>query len=175
MTTQTAHTSVQTSIVVDAPVERAFSVFTEDMGSWWPPEHHILQAELAETVFEPRAGGHVIDRGVDGSECRWARVLVFEPPTRFVISWDMNLQWQYESDPDRTSEVEVRFVAEGPKRTRVELEHRNLDRHGDGWEQMRDAVGSPDGWQVGLRRFADHVSGGKTGSAQGATLLPPRR
>ena len=157
MTTQTTATSVQTSIVVDAPVERAFSVFTDGISTWWPPEHHILQAELAETIFEPRQGGHVYDRGVDGSECRWARVLVYEPPTRVVFSWDISLQWQIESDPLRTSEVEVRFVAEGPGRTRVDLEHRNLDRHGEGWEQMRDAVGSPEGWQVGLRRFSERL------------------
>jgi hypothetical protein len=82
-----------------------------------------------------------------------------EPPNRVVFSWDINLQWQLETDPDKTSEVEVRFVAEGPQRTRVELEHRNLDRHGDGWEGMRDAVGSPDGWAVGLRDFADRMKG----------------
>jgi hypothetical protein len=159
MTTHTTETSVQTSIVVDAPIDRAFSVFTAEIGTWWPPEHHILQAELAEMVFEPRQGGHVYDRGVDGSECRWARVLVYEPPNRFVISWDISLAWQLEPDPARTSEVEVRFVPEGPQRTRVELEHRHLDRHGTGWEQMRDAVGSPEGWAVGLRRFADRVAG----------------
>jgi uncharacterized protein YndB with AHSA1/START domain len=158
MSTRTADTSVQSSIIVDAPIERAFSVFTEGIGSWWSPEHHILQGGLAEMVFEPRQGGYVYDRSVDGSECRWARVLVYEPPTRVVISWDINLQWQLESDPQRTSEVEVHFVAEGPSRTRVELDHRHLDRHGDGWEQMRDAVGSPDGWQVGLRRFADRLN-----------------
>jgi uncharacterized protein YndB with AHSA1/START domain len=158
MSTQTTDTSVQSSIVVDVPIERAFSVFTEDIGSWWTPEHHILQAELAEMVFEPRQGGHVYDRGVDGSECRWARVLAYQPPTRVVISWDINVHWQLETDPERTSEIEVRFVAEGPNRTRVELAHRNLDRHGDGWEQMRDAVGSLDGWEVGLHRFADRLS-----------------
>jgi uncharacterized protein YndB with AHSA1/START domain len=156
--TTTTETSVRSSIVVDAPIERAFSVFTDGIATWWPPEHHILQSELAEMVFEPRQGGYVYDRGVDGSECRWARVLAFEPPTRFVISWDINLQWQIESDPQRTSEVEVRFAAEGTNRTRVELEHRHLDRHGDGWEQMRDAVGSPDGWQTHLRKFAEHVN-----------------
>jgi uncharacterized protein YndB with AHSA1/START domain len=154
MSTQTTATSVERSVVVETPAERAFTVFTEGIGSWWTPEHHILEAELAEMVFEPRVGGHVIDRGVDGSECRWARVLAYEPPTRVVISWDINLQWQLESDPDRTSEIEVRFVPEGPNRTRVELEHRHLDRHGDGWEQMRDAVGSPDGWNIGLARLA---------------------
>ena len=155
MSIQVTDTSVQTSIVVEAPIERAFTVFTEDIGSWWPPDHHILEAKLAEMVFEPREGGHVYDRGVDGSECRWARVLAYEPPNRFVISWDISTQWKLQTDFDKTSEVEVRFVSEGPDRTRVELEHRNLDRHGDGWEQMRDAVGSPEGWGAGLRRFAD--------------------
>ena len=154
MNTQTADTSVQTSIVVDAPMERAFSVFTDGMSSWWPRDHHLLRVEVAETVFEPRQGGRVFDRGVDGSECQWARVLAYEPPTRVVFSWDINLQWQLESDPQRTSEVEVRFLSEGPNRTRVELEHRNLDRHGTGWEQMRDAVSSPDGWGLGLRSLA---------------------
>jgi uncharacterized protein YndB with AHSA1/START domain len=157
MTVQAADTSVRASIVVDAPVERAFSVFTDDIGSWWNPDHHIIEAELAEMVFEPREGGHVYDRGVDGSECRWARVLAYEPPNRFVISWDINLQWQLETDLDRTSEVEVLFISEGPDRTRVELEHRNLDRHGDGWEQMRDAVGSPEGWGAGLQGFAERI------------------
>ncbi len=159
MSTQTAATSARASIVVDASIERAFSVFTEDMGSWWPPEHHLLEAELAELVFEPREGGHVYDRGVDGSECRWARVLAFEPPHRVVISWDISARWQIETDPEKTSEVEVRFLSEGPDRTRVELEHRNLERHGEGWEQMRDAVGSPDGWAAGLRAFAARVKG----------------
>jgi uncharacterized protein YndB with AHSA1/START domain len=158
MSTQVSETSVLATIVVEAPVERAFEVFTSDIGSWWTPEHHILQAELAEMVFEPRVGGHVIDRGVDGSECRWARVLVYEPPTRVVFSWDITLQWQLESDPARASEVEVRFIDEGPTRTRVELEHRHLDRHGDGWEQMRDAVGAPDGWGEGLARLAKYIA-----------------
>jgi uncharacterized protein YndB with AHSA1/START domain len=152
-------TAVSTTIVVDAPVDRAFSVFTDDIGSWWPPEHHILQAPLASMVFEPKVGGHVYDVGTDGSECRWARVLAYEPPSRIVFSWDISLQWQIETDPDRTSEVEVRFHPEGEGRTRVELEHRHIDRHGDGWEAMRDAVGSPEGWGVGLRRFADRLQG----------------
>jgi uncharacterized protein YndB with AHSA1/START domain len=158
MTTNTAGTSVSTSIVVEAPIARAFSVFTDGIGTWWSPDHHILQAELAEMVFEPRVGGHVYDRGVDGSECRWARVLAYEPPTHVVISWDINLNWELETDPEKTSEVEVRFTAEGPDRTRVELEHRNLERHGEGWERMRDAVGSPNGWN--LEPFADALAAG---------------
>jgi uncharacterized protein YndB with AHSA1/START domain len=157
MTVQAAGATVRAAIVVEAPIERAFSVFTEDIGSWWNPDHHILEAELAEMVFEPREGGYVYDRGTDGSECRWARVLVFERPSRVVISWDINAQWQLETNLERTSEVEVRFVAEGVDRTRVELEHRHLDRHGDGWEGIRDAVGSAQGWPEGLRDFAERV------------------
>ena len=153
MTMQATDTSVRTSITVEAPIERAFKLFSEGMGTWWPPEHHILEGELAEMVFEPYVGGHVIDRAVDGSECKWARVLAYDPPARVVFSWDINLQWQLEGDPEKTSEVEVRFAADGPDRTHVELEHRNIERHGDGWEQMRAAVGSPNGWN--LQRFAD--------------------
>jgi uncharacterized protein YndB with AHSA1/START domain len=155
MTMPGTDTSVRESIVVDAPIDRAFSVFTEGIASWWPPEHHILQAELAEMVFEPHVGGHVYDRGIDGSECRWARVLAYEAPNRVVFSWDINMQWQIETDTAKTSEIEVRFTPDGPARTRVDLEHRNLDRHGDGWEGMRSAVGSPEGWRIGLQRFAD--------------------
>jgi uncharacterized protein YndB with AHSA1/START domain len=155
MTVPTADTAVRTSVVVDAPIERAFSVFTEDFGSFKPPEHNMLGVELAETVFEPREGGHLYDRGVDGSECRWARVLAYERPNRVVISWDISPQWQIETDLSKTSEVEVRFLAESPERTRVELEHRNLDRHGEGWDGMRAAVDSEGGWPLYLERFAE--------------------
>jgi uncharacterized protein YndB with AHSA1/START domain len=161
MSTQAADTSVWTSITVDAPIERAFSLFTDGIGTWWHPDHHLLEGELAEMVFEPRVGGHIYDRGVDGSECRWARVLAYEPPELVVFSWDINTQWQIETDLERTSEVAVRFVAETAERTRVELEHRHLDRHGDGWEQMRAAVGAPDGWGSGLRRYEEAVRAGR--------------
>jgi uncharacterized protein YndB with AHSA1/START domain len=153
MSTQVDTTSVRTAITVETPIERAFSLFTEGIGTWWPPDHHIIEAELAEMVFEPEVGGNIYDLGVDGSECRWARVLAYEPPNRVVFSWDINLQWKIESDHEKTSEVEVRFTAQGTDRTYVELEHRNLDRHGEGWEKMRDAVGSPGGWN--LEPFAD--------------------
>jgi uncharacterized protein YndB with AHSA1/START domain len=151
-------TSVRHEIVVEAPIDRAFSVFTEGMGRFKPPEHNMLGVDIAETVFEPREGGRVYDRGVDGSECGWARVLAYEPPDRVVISWDISPHWQIETDLERTSEVEVRFTAETSERTRVELEHRNLDRHGDGWEGLREGVDSGDGWPLYLRRFADVVA-----------------
>jgi len=158
MSTRTSDTSIQNSIVVDAPIERAFSVFTDDFGSFKPREHNMLQVDIAETVFEPHVGGNIYDRGVDGSECRWARVLAFEPPNRVVFSWDISPQWQIEADPDKTSEVEVRFISESPERTRVELEHRNLDRHGDGWEGVREGVHGDQGWPLYLRRFAGLLS-----------------
>jgi uncharacterized protein YndB with AHSA1/START domain len=148
-------TAARTSVVVEAPRERAFRVFTTELGSWWPEGHHILEGELAETVFEPHVGGAILDRGVDGAECRWATVLAYEPPDRVVFSWNINPQWTLEADPDRASEVEVRFTAETPQRTRVELEHRHLDRHGEGWEGMQAAVGAPDGWTAVLQRYAD--------------------
>jgi uncharacterized protein YndB with AHSA1/START domain len=154
MSAQAQDTSVRAAIVVEAPLERAFAVFTEDFGSFKPPEHNLLGVEIAETVFEPREGGHLYDRGVDGSECRWARVLAYEPPNRVVISWDISPHWQVETDLEKASEVEVRFVAETPERTRVELEHRNLERHGEGWEGLRDGVDSEDGWPLYLQRFA---------------------
>jgi uncharacterized protein YndB with AHSA1/START domain len=146
--------SVRNSVTVDAPIERAFDVFTAGIGSWWPPEHHLLEAEFADMIFEPRVGGHIIDRGVDGSECRWSRVLAYDPPHRVVFTWDINPQFQLEPDPAKASEVEVQFHAEGPGRTRVDLEHRHLDRHGDGWEGLRDALGTPDGWPHELEAFA---------------------
>jgi uncharacterized protein YndB with AHSA1/START domain len=157
MTTEAAQTSIRAEIVVDAPVERAFRVFTEQFDRIKPREHNMLGVDIAESVFEPRAGGRVYDRGVDGSECQWARVLAYEPPTRLVFSWDISPRWQIETDTARASEVEVRFVAETAERTRVELEHRHLDRHGDGWEGLREGVAGDQGWPLYLDRYAAQI------------------
>ena len=158
MSTQAAQTSVRTSIVVEAPLERAFSVFTDGIGSWFPPEYNLLDVEIAERVFEPRAGGTLYDRGVDGTECHWARVLAYEPPDRVVVSWDISPAWQLEADPGRASEVEVRFVADGEASTTVELEHRHLDRHGEGWPDARAGLEADNGWPVYLARYAALVA-----------------
>ena len=152
--TDTDDAVVRRQIVVDAPVERAFAAFVERFGDFKPKEHNMLGAEIVETRFEPRVGGHIYDRGADGSECRWARVLAYEPPDRVVFSWDIGVQWQLEADEANTSEVEVRFVAESPERTRLELEHRHLDRHGPGWEGVSDGVAHDEGWPLYLERFA---------------------
>lgn len=160
MSTQAAATtSVRASIVVEAPIERAFQVFTSEFDSIKPREHNLLQVEIAETVLEPRVGGYIYDRGVDGSVCRWARVLAYEPPHRLVFSWDIGPTWQIESDPAKTSEVEVRFIAETPDRTRVEIEHRHLDRHGEGWEGIREGVASNEGWPAYLQRYVKLLGG----------------
>ena len=145
---------VNRHVVVDAPIATAFEVFTARFGDFKPREHNMLQSPIAQTVFEPRVGGHIYDRGEDGSECRWARILAFEPPDRVVFSWDIGPTWQVETDPALTSEVEVRFVAETPDRTRVELEHRNIDRHGPGWQSVRDGVDNQEGWPLYLDRYA---------------------
>lgn len=152
-------TSVVRSIVVEAPIERAFKVFTSDFGRFKPPEHNLLGVEVAETVFEAKVGGHLYDRGVDGSECHWARVLAYEPPRRLLLSWDIGPTWQVEADPNRTSEWEVRFASQGPDKTRVTIEHRHLDRHGPGWEAVRDGIGGDQGWPLYLQRYAAVVAG----------------
>jgi uncharacterized protein YndB with AHSA1/START domain len=154
MTTQAADTTARAEVRVDASQERAFAVFTDGIDTWWPREHTIGEAELKEMVLEPKVGGRAYGIGVDGSESDWGRVLEFDRPNRIVVSWDITLQWKHELDHAKASEFEVRFIPEGPDRTRVELEHRHLERHGDGWEAMRDAVGSPNGWQGGLELFA---------------------
>ena len=157
MTTQGQAATVRQEIAVEAPVDRAFRVFTEQMDKIKPREHNMLGVDIAETVFEPRAGGRIYDRGTDGSECEWASVIAYEPPDRVVFSWNISPYWQIEADPGKRSEVEIRFIAEDDQRTRVALEHRHLDRHGEGWEGARDGVAAPDGWGLYLSRYADLV------------------
>jgi uncharacterized protein YndB with AHSA1/START domain len=160
MSSPATATSVKRSILVEAPIERAFEVFTKKFGSFKPVEHNLLAVKIAETVFEPRVGGYLYDRGVDGSECRWARVLAYDPPHRVLLSWNISPRWQIESDPDKASEWEVRFTAETPQRTRVEIEHRKLERHGQGWEGVRDGVAGDQGWPLYLQRYADLLARG---------------
>jgi uncharacterized protein YndB with AHSA1/START domain len=151
---EVSQSTVRRAVTVPVAPAEAFAVFTERLGDFKPPEHNLLSVPIAETVLEPRVGGAIIDRGTDGSECRWARILSFDRPNRLVFSWDIGPTWQIETDPEHASEVEVRFIAEGPASTRVELEHRHLDRHGPGWESVRDGVDDAQGWPLYLDRFA---------------------
>nr|WP_285484346.1 SRPBCC family protein [Amycolatopsis sp. NBRC 101858] len=148
--TSPAATSVHADVVVDVPVEQAFRVFTERFDEVKPREHNLLAVPIERTVLEPKAGGSVYDVGTDDTRCTWARVLAYEPSDRLVLSWDISPRWQLETDFDHTSEVEIRFTADGAGRTRVVLEHRHLDRHGEGWESFT-SLGS--GWPLYLDRF----------------------
>ncbi len=154
--------TVRKQIVVDTPIERAFSAFTDRFGDFKPPEHNMLGAPIAETVFEPRVGGNIVDRAADGSECRWARILAFDPPERVVFSLDISPRWTIETDQAQTSEVEVRFYAESPTRTRVEAgAPGHLDRHGTGWQAITGRRGRLEGWPLYLDRYAALVKGGR--------------
>ena len=149
-----AKTAIRTSIVVEAPIERAFKVFTEDFGRFKPREHNLLGVEIAETVFEPQVGGHLFDRGVDGSECRWARVLAYEPPHRLLLSWHLDQEFEPDPDPARAGEVEVTFTREG-EGTRVVLEHRGFERRADGGAQAAESVAGEGGWSGLLAAYAE--------------------
>jgi uncharacterized protein YndB with AHSA1/START domain len=142
------------AVTVGVPVDHAFRVFTDSIHTWWPPQYHIGQADMAQAILEPREGGRWYERGVDGSECDWGRVLAWEPPHRLVLTWQINGQWQYDPDPDHASEIEVRFTTDGPAQTTVELEHRHLERLVDG-QALRDAiVVQGGGWTSLLELFA---------------------
>jgi uncharacterized protein YndB with AHSA1/START domain len=146
---------IRKSVVVNTGVERAFELFIDKFDAIKPREHNLLPVPIAETVFEPRVGGHVYDVGIDGSQCKWARVLAYEPPSRVVFSWDIGPTWQLEADPEKASEVEVRFIAESDDRTRVELEHRHLERHGTAWRGVADGVDGEAGWPLYLSRYVE--------------------
>jgi uncharacterized protein YndB with AHSA1/START domain len=144
--------AVQKSVTVEASVDTAFRVFTDRIDDWWIREHHIGTAELDRVVIEPREGGRWYEVGVDGSECDWGRVVAWEPPNRLVLGWQIGADWQY--DPQLLTEVEIHFVSVGDNMTRVDLEHRDLDRFGASAEQMREGFESPGGWQGLLGAFA---------------------
>lgn len=155
---QTTEAVVRKTVTVPVGVDRAFRVYTENFGAWWPKEHHIGEAEMADARVEPREGGRWYEIGVDGSECDWGRVLVWDPPHRLVHTWQLQGDWRYDADPAKASEVEVRFVPEGPDSTRVELEHRLFGRHGDGADSVRDGVSSPGGYDLCLARYVEYLA-----------------
>ena len=150
--------TVRKSITVEASQEHAFDVWTRGFDSWWPRSHHIGEAEMDEAIIELRPGGRAYERGVDGSECDWGTVLVYEPPSRIVVTWQINGDFKAEPDPERASEYEVRFIEEGPDTTRVEFEHRHLERHGEDAQRMFDLFDSDGAWAGLLRTFAEALT-----------------
>ena len=150
-------TAIRKTIHLNVPVKTAFRVLTEKMGSWWPASHHIGKTPFTEVIVEPRMGGRWMERDGNGVECDWGHVLVWEPPKRVVVSWQLQTDWKYSEDMARASEVSFEFIAEGPEATRMEFEHRHIERHGEGWENMRKGVDSPGGWTAVLGQFVEAV------------------
>ncbi len=156
MATETRNLAVTKSITVRAAKEHTFTVFAERFGSWWPASHRLGAADLADVIVEPRAGGRWYERDTDGAECEWGRVLAYEPPDRLLLAWHLQGDWTYDPDPAKSSEIEVRFTADG-EHTRVELEHRHIERH-DGSDEVRRGVAGPNGWSAILRSFAERAA-----------------
>lgn len=148
--------AVRATVTVQATIERAFRVYTEKFDSWWPREHKLGKAALDRAVMEPRAGGRWYERTVDGAECTWGQVLAWEPPRRLVLSWQINQDWQIDEDPAHASEIEVTFTSEGPKLTRVAIEHRHLDRHGgpEAARKIMASISAMEGWVGILERYS---------------------
>jgi uncharacterized protein YndB with AHSA1/START domain len=149
--------SFQRTVTVNAPIERAFQVFTESFNTWWPPQHHIRAVDMAEAVLESRPGGRWYERSVDGGECDWGQVLAYEPPHRLVLAWQINGSFEYDPDPAHASEVEVLFADLGAGQTRVEVEHRNFERHGSDAQRVHDGVNGPGGWPLIVDNYAKIV------------------
>ncbi len=160
MTEQKTGTSVRKSVVVKTSQERAFKIFTDGFDSWWPRTHHIAgpnAAPVTKFVIEGKKGGRCYSEHADGSQCPWATVLAWEPPTRFVLAWQTTAQWSYEADLAKASEVEVSFTPFGDGTVRVDLEHRHFERHGESGNEIRKAVGSPGGWPDLMETYAKRV------------------
>jgi uncharacterized protein YndB with AHSA1/START domain len=149
--------------IVAAPIETCFSTFVDGFTTWWPKSHHIGEHDAVEFAIEPRVGGRCYDVDTTGAESHWGTVLVYEPPTELVLAWHVQADWTCDLDPDRQSEVVVTFTPIDSQRTTVRLEHRHLERHGDGAADLRRSIDSPGGWTWLVDRYIDVASG-----------LPPR-
>ena len=146
--------TVRRSVTVQAPPERAFEVFTAGMASWWPMDsHHIGETMAVEIVMEPRAGGRWGERDADGNECEWGFVTAWDPPHRVVLAWHLTPQYEFDPDPGRSTEIEVRFTPRDGG-TLVELEHRGFEKHETG-PRIREGVSGPGGWADLLRMYAE--------------------
>ena len=156
--TQHVGTVVRRTITVPVSQQRAFEVFTSQLGRWWPREYSIGQSPMADFILEPTIGGRWYEVGEDGKQCDTGRVTAFEPPARLALAWHLNGQFQFDPNPAHASEVEVRFVVEGPTQTRVEVEHRGFERHGGDANAVLGSVDSQTGWTFCLDLFAKYVA-----------------
>ncbi|MBN9101186.1 MAG: SRPBCC family protein [Pseudonocardia sp.] len=157
MTTSAPIPPITGTVTVAVPIDQAFRVFTGSIDSWWPHQFHIGAADVAEVILEPGVGGRWFERGVDGSECDWGRVLLWEPPDRLTFTWQINGTWQFDPDPEHASEIDVRFTANGPHDTTVTVEHHHFERL-DGGGTINDAIQGGGGWTLLLDSFAKTVA-----------------
>ena len=157
--THTGETTVRKEITVNAPIDRAFDVFTTRFDTWWPRSHHVARVEMAEAILEPLVGGRWYERGVDGSECDWGSVLAYDAPNHVALSWRLTGEFQLDPDPAHASRIDISFVAESATTTRVELVHSQLDRHGETWQKLRDGISSEGGWPHLLELYAEATAG----------------
>jgi len=146
VTTAESAATVRRSVTVKTSVDRAFHVFTAEFDSWWPRSHHIGKSPMTKAIIEPFVGGRCYSEQADGTECPWGQVTAWEPPRRFMFAWQITHEWGFEPDLSKASEVEIRFSPEPDGSTRVDLEHRQFERHGAGAPAMKTAVESPNGW-----------------------------
>jgi uncharacterized protein YndB with AHSA1/START domain len=153
---------VRKQVMVNANQQRAFDLFTNEMSRWWPATHNILKSPIKQYVIEPRGGGRWYAVGEDGSTCQTGYVIDWHPPQRVVLAWQLSAEWQF--DPALVTEVEVRFIAESASTTRVELEHRHLQRMGERGAQVRSMVDAPGGWTAVLESFKQCVDAKGAGS-----------
>jgi uncharacterized protein YndB with AHSA1/START domain len=151
---------VRRTIRVNVPIEKAFQVFTQRMAAWWPATHHIAKEPFTEIIVEPRPGGRWYERDAKGNDCEWGQVIVWEPPRKLVTTWQLQPDFKFSPDLSLASEVALEFIAEGPEATRVEFEHRRLERHGAAWQELRRAVDAPGGWTLVLAQYVE-AAGGK--------------
>jgi uncharacterized protein YndB with AHSA1/START domain len=163
---QTTIAPVRRSVTVNASPERAFRVFTQGIDTWWPRTHHIGKSPMRRVIVEGRVGGRCYSEQVDNTECDWGSVLVWDPPRRFVMAWQITQTWQYQPDVNKSSEVEVTFTPEADGSTRVDLEHRGFERMGPGGNVMRTNVNEAGGWSLILQLFTSHVGPGEGQAAE---------
>ncbi len=157
-TQQTLDTDVRVAITVEAPIERAFEVFTKRVDTWWPRMYHLGQAERVDLLIEPHTGGRWYERGADGKEAEWGKVVVWEPPHHLALAWQISVRYSTETDPECASRVDIRFAAESPTRTTVTVVHSQLDRHGEGWQSLREGAANEGGWPGILKSYAQLVN-----------------
>jgi hypothetical protein len=159
---------VRKELTINTSQEHAFEVFTKQLDQWWPRAHHIGKADLKQAVMETKEGGRWYEIGVDGSECNWGKVLVWNPPRKVVLAWQITAEWHY--DPNFLTEVEVNFIERGPNATHFTLEHRNIERFGAQAQQIWSAFDSDGGWGGLSKTFAQRAESQAAGEGRGAAV-----